>query len=260
MPARWTARPLRPLRALLARLPSQCHVCRAWPSQPVCDACVQRFAPPALRCRTCALPVHGGAAQCGQCVRQPPPLDLCLAAFAYVWPWTDCIAQFKFRGDTGWATPFATLLRSTPWVEPALEQCDLVLPMPLSPARLRERGFNQALELARRLAPQKTDATLLLRTRDTPAQSGLARAERLRNLRDAFAVEPLRSARVAQRRIVLVDDVMTSGASLWAAAQVLRRAGATQLTAIVLARTDTPDAREAHPARAPSRSTASPPD
>ena len=71
-----------------------------------------------------------------------------------------------------------------------------MLPMPLAPARLAERGFNQALELARRLAPDQTDATLLLRTRETPPQSGLARAERLRNLRGAFALEPLRAAEV----------------------------------------------------------------
>jgi ComF family protein len=125
-------------------------------------------------------------------------------------------------------------------VEPALEQCDIVLPMPLAPARLRERGFNQALELARRLSPAKTDATLLLRTRDTPAQSGLARAQRLRNLSGAFAVEPLRADKVRGRRLVLVDDVMTSGASLFAAAEVLRLAGAAHITAVVLARTDPP--------------------
>ncbi len=113
-------------------------------------------------------------------------------------------ASFKFqrRRRLGRAAS-PTLLRSAPWVEPALEQADLVLPMPLAPARLRERGFNQALELARRLAPRKTDATLLLRTRDTPAQSGLARAERLRNLRGAFALEPLRAERCA------------AGASCW---------------------------------------------
>lgn len=136
--------------------------------------------------------------------------------------------------------PFSTLLRSAPWVEPALEQADLVLPIPLAPARLRERGFNQAHELARRLAPRKVDATLLLRTRETTAQSGLTRAERLRNLRGAFALEPLRAAAVQGRRIVLVDDVMTSGASLFAAAQVLRTGGAAHITAVVLARTDPP--------------------
>ena len=123
-------------------------------------------------------------------------------------------------------------------MEPALEQCDIVLPMPLAPGRLRERGFNQALELARRMAPAKTDARLLLRTRETPAQSGLARADRLLNLRDAFAVEPLRAEKAREKRIVLVDDVMTSGASLFAAAEALRLAGAAHITAVVLARTD----------------------
>jgi ComF family protein len=226
--------------ALLDAIPSQCAVCRAWPARPVCDACVARFAPPAPRCRTCALPLPAGVAQCGDCLLHPPPLDACVAACAYEWPWPDCIAQFKFHGETGWAAPLATLLRSVPWVEPALEQCDLVLPMPLARERLRERGFNQALELARRLAPDKIDAALLLRTRETPAQSGLARAERLRNLRGAFALEPLRAAGVRGRRIVLVDDVMTSGASLFAAAEVLRDAGAAHVAAIVLARTELP--------------------
>lgn len=173
-------------------------------------------------------------------MRTPPPLDACLAACTYAWPWPEYIAEFKFRGDAGRAAPLATLLRSAPWVEPALDSADILLPMPLAPVRLRERGFNQAHEIARRLAPRKTDATLLLRTRETTAQSGLTRAERLRNLRGAFALEPLRAAAVRDRRVVLVDDVMTSGASLFAAAQVLRVAGASHVTAIVLARTEAP--------------------
>lgn len=235
--SRWAGRPL---TSLLARLPSQCEVCRAWPSRRVCDACVARFAPPAARCESCALPVPDGVVRCGECVGEPPPLDACLAACSYAWPWPDCIAQFKFRGEAGWAGPLATLMRSVPWVEPALEQCDAVLPMPMAPARLRERGFNQALELARRLASAKTDATLLLRTRDTPAQIGLARAERLRNLQGAFAVEPLRAGQLPGRRVVLVDDVMTTGASLFSAAAALRLAGAAHVTAVVFARTDPP--------------------
>lgn len=235
-----SSRPLGAFTALFARLPSQCTVCRAWPSRPVCDACVARFAPPTARCGGCALPVPEGVSRCGECVKHPPPLDTCLAACTYAWPWPDAIAAFKFRGEAGRAGPFATLLRSAPWVEPALEACDIVLPMPLAPGRLRERGFNQAHELARRLAPAKTDATLLLRTRETPAQSGLSRADRLRNLRGAFAVEPLRADRLRGRRLVLVDDVMTSGASLLAAAEALRQAGAAHITGIVLARTDPP--------------------
>ena len=237
MPSAWIARPF---TTLLDALPSQCAVCHAWPTRPVCDACIARFAPPTARCGTCALPVPAGIARCGDCVLHPSPLDACLAACTYEWPWPDCIGQFKFRGEPGWAAPFATLMRSTPWVEPALEKCDLVLPMPLAPRRLRERGFNQSLELARRLAPTRTDAALLLRTRETPAQSGLTRTERLRNLRGAFALEPLRADAVRGRRVVLVDDVMTSGASLFAAAEVLHVGGAAHITALVLARTDPP--------------------
>ncbi|MBS0341977.1 MAG: ComF family protein [Proteobacteria bacterium] len=224
------------------RLPSRCAVCASWPSRPVCEACVARFAPPAPRCRSCALPVPEGVAHCGECLRQPPPLDACLACCDYAWPWPGQIGRFKFQGEAGWAGPMATLMLSTPWVEPALDGADIVLPMPLAPGRLRGRGFNQALELARRLAPDKVDARLLLRTRETTAQSGLPRSQRLSNLRGAFALEPARAHELHGRRAVLVDDVMTSGASLFTAAQVLREAGATHVAAIVFARTDKPGA------------------
>lgn len=228
-------------RALLHQaatlIPSQCAVCRAWPSQPVCGACVSRFAQPVPRCRTCALPLPDGVAQCGTCLLNPPALDACFAAVAYAYPWSQCIAQYKFRQQVGWAATLAELLRHSPWVEPALEQCDAVLPMPLSPERLRERGYNQALELARQLAPHKPQAQLLLRTRHTAPQPTLKRAERLRNVQGAFAVEPLRAASLRGQRVVLVDDVMTSGASLFAAAAVLRQAGAAHITGLVVART-----------------------
>lgn len=230
-------------RTLLARLssvlPSQCAVCHAWPAQAVCEACVARFAQPQSRCQTCALPVPQGIARCGACVQSPPPLDLCLAALPYAYPWDDLIGRYKFGDRPGWAGTLALLLRSAPWVEPALDEADLVLPMPLSAQRLRERGFNQALELARQLAPRRTAPTLLLRLRDTPAQSALPREARLRNVRGAFGVASGREKTLAGRRVVLVDDVMTSGASLFAAAQVLREAGAAHITALVLARTET---------------------
>lgn len=222
------------------RLPSRCAVCASWPSRPVCEACVARFAPPAPRCRSCALPVPEGHERCGECLRYPPPLDACLACCDYAWPWASQIGRFKFQGEAGWAGPMAMLMHSTPWVEPTLDQADIVLPMPLAPARLQGRGFNQALELARRLAPGKADARLLLRTRETTAQSGLPRAQRLSNLQGAFALEPARAHELRGQRVVLVDDVMTSGASLFTAARVLREAGAAHIAAIVFARTDRP--------------------
>ena len=164
------------LEGVLTRLPSRCAICHAWPSRVLCDACATRFAQPVSRCATCALPVPQGVKQCGACLTHPPPLDACLAAVDYDWPWTDCVARFMFGGQPGWAGALATVMRSAPWVEPALERAELVLPMPLSSERLATRGFNQALLLARHLAPAQTDATLLLRTRDTLPQSALARA------------------------------------------------------------------------------------
>ncbi|MEI8171161.1 MAG: ComF family protein [Rhodoferax sp.] len=223
---------------LLAALPSQCLVCYAWPSQPVCEACVSRFAQPQSRCPTCALPVPAGVRQCGVCIKQAPPLDACLAAVTYAFPWSDLIVGFKFNNNPGRASAFALLLRSTPWVEPALDAADVVVPMPLSPERLKSRGFNQALLLARLLAPEKTDARLLLRIKDTPPQSSLKRAERLDSVNDAFAVEPLQLSKLKGARVVLVDDVMTSGASLFAAARALRSAGAAHITGLVIARTE----------------------
>ena len=219
-------------------LPSQCMVCHAWPAQPVCANCVDRFAQPQPRCRTCALPVPDGVTRCGACVKDAPPADACLAAVPYAFPWSDLIVGYKFHKHTGRAGPFSLLLRSTPWVEPALDEASVVIPMPLSPERLRTRGYNQASLLARQLSPEKTDGRVLMRIRDTPAQSSLNRQERLDSVRDAFAVDPLLIGKVKGARLVLVDDVMTSGASLFSAARVLRAAGAAHITGIVIARTE----------------------
>jgi ComF family protein len=168
----------------------------------------------------------------------PPPLDLCLTATAYAWPWVDLIARFKFQQQPGWAGPLATLMLSAPGVEDALDAADAVLPIPLSAQRLAERGYNQAWLLARQLCPHKADPQWLLRTRDTPSQRTLPRAERLGNLVGAFAAEPLRALQLQGKRVVLVDDVMTSGASLHTAARALRQAGVAHITAVVLARTE----------------------
>jgi ComF family protein len=228
------------IEGLAAALPGQCAVCRAWPAQPVCESCVARFGQPQPRCRRCAIPVPEGVPECGRCLREPPPVDACHAAVGYEYPWSSLITDFKFHGQPGWARTFAMLMRSAPWVEPALDESNIVLPMPLAPDRLAERGFNQALLLARSLAPGKVRSELLLRVRHTAAQTSLDREERMANVKGAFAVDPLLVSQVQSARVVLVDDVMTSGASMFSAAAALRRAGAARVTALLLARTAAP--------------------
>ena len=182
---------------------------------------------------------------CASCMRQRPPLDATLAAVPYAYPWSMLISRYKFGEQPGWAGFFASLLLQTPGVAQALSELDArdwLIPLPLSAERLQTRGFNQAWELASAMARQSrtragADARLLLRPKHTRAQSQLGREARLANVRGAFQVDPLRAAELDGRRVVLVDDVMTSGASLFAAAQALHDAGAAHITAVVLART-----------------------
>ena len=124
-----------------------------------------------------------------------------------------------------------------------LEWTDWLLPLPLSLQRLQTRGFNQSWLLAQHLVRSshtaaRADASLLLRIRDTRPQSQLMREERLTNVKGAFMVDPLRAYQLDGRHVVLVDDVMTSGASIYTAAQALQTAGAARVTALVLARTE----------------------
>lgn len=227
---RWSAEP-----------PGKCAVCGAWPARPLCEGCVARFAPPRPRCRCCALPLPEGPDTCGACLREPPPLDACYAAVSYAYPWSGLVARFKFQGEAGWAPSFAARVRAVPGVQQELRHCDLLLPVPLAPRRLAERGFNQALLLARALDARRTEARLLLRVRETGSQTALDRRARHANVQGAFALEPLRAGEVRGASVLLVDDVMTSGASLHAAAGLLRQAGARRVSAVVLARTDETD-------------------
>lgn len=225
-------------------LPSQCLVCHGWPHGPLCRACLTRFTQPLQRCRGCALalPVDAGSTPllCGQCLRTPPPWNACLAAVDYGFPWGALVTRFKFQAHPGLAGALAQLMLHAPGVADAVQQAELVLPIPPAPARLRERGYSQTLLLARalRAGPVRTD--LLLRTQHTEAQSHLPRAQRLANLRQAFTVEQRLITQLAGRRVLLIDDVMTTGATLHAAALPLRAAGVAHLTALVLARTPAP--------------------
>jgi ComF family protein len=208
---------------------------------------MMRFNKPCRRCSTCALelPAQRLHRQCARCLRKPFGLDACFAALPYAFPWAQLVSRYKFDSQTGWASFMASTLLGQPAIGDFLNQLtpdDWLLPLPLSTERLAWRGFNQAWKLTLALQRQSacratSDASLLLRIRHTRPQSELQRSARLENLKGAFAVEPLRVAELEGRRVVLVDDVMTSGASLLTAASVLRQAGATHVSALVLART-----------------------
>jgi ComF family protein len=221
------------------RLPSLCAVCHGWDSTRLCRDCVLRFAPSISRCERCAIEVPPGVALCGACLREPPPQARTVAAVSYDYPWDGLVSAFKFHAALDLAPTLAErvaqALRASCVPSP-----DLVLPIPLGPARLRERGYNQAWELARRIAREvhcRADARLLLRIKDTPHQTALPRARRVANVRGAFLVEPARAAELLGRELALVDDVLTTGATAAEAARTLLQAGAARVQVWVVART-----------------------
>lgn len=162
-----------------------------------------------------------------------------VAAVDYGFPWDALIARFKFQGEPELAGPLAALLADAV-VRFAPPPVDVVLPVPLAPARLTQRGYNQAWELARRVARAlgiAAHADRLLRPADTAHQAELSRAERQRNLLGAFMVDPRQRAQLEGRRVALVDDVMTTGATADEASATLLRAGVRDVQLWVLART-----------------------
>ena len=224
---------------MLTALPGQCSLCRSWDRGALCRSC-RALAVRRARCDRCAIAVPDGQALCGACVRDPPPFASTVAALDYGAPWDGLIRHFKFHGRPELAIPLSRLLREALDESPSAQPPpDLVLPAPLSEARLRERGFNQSWEIARRLGG-RADPALLLRLRDTPHQAELPLDRRAANVRGAFAVEPLRRREVEGRRIAVVDDVLTSGATAAEMARTLLDAGAAQVRLWVLARTPAP--------------------
>jgi ComF family protein len=235
------------------RWPAPCVVCHSWCAGGLCDACLARFAAPQPRCARCGLRLAEANSPCGTCSQHTPPMARTVVALDYAFPWDRLIARFKFAQAPELAGVLAHTLIG-PLAQPLAghgARPDLVLPVPLSPRRLRERGYNQAWELARRLAqaldlPAQPDG--LQRWRDTPAQSTLDAAARRANLRDAFLIHPRLAKQLAGCHVALVDDVMTTGATLATAAELLLRSGAREVSAWVLARTPAPS-----PATSPAR-------
>ncbi|MCH7344366.1 ComF family protein [Pelomonas sp. CA6] len=217
-------------------LPTECAVCRRWSAARLCPGCRQRFAAPAPRCQRCALRMPPSAGPvCGHCLTAPPPLQACVAALDYDFPWAALIQRYKFRAGLD-LLPLWSLLLDEALQRHTAAGVDVLIPIPLSRERLRERGFNQSLQLARALAQRRQCALApegLLRVRHTEQQARLALDQRPANLRHAFAATQDWSG----QRVALLDDVMTSGATLHEAARTLRRAGAREVQAWVLART-----------------------
>ena len=194
------------------------------------------------RCTHCALRVPANVDQCGACLAAPPAFDAAVAAVDYAWPWDGLLGDFKFHAALDLASTLTERIAAA-WRARHLEPPHWLLPVPLAKERLRERGYNQAWEIARRLAARiggTADARLLTRVRDTAHQLALPPDRRAANVRGAFAVAPEGLARLRDDHVVLVDDVMTTGATAAEIAAVLKQAGAGKVTIAVLARTPRP--------------------
>lgn len=236
------------LRGLLDfLLPAQCPVTRAPVDRP------GDLAPAAWRklhfldapiCDRCGVPFafdQGPGAICGACAAEPPVFEKARSAVLYSDESRPLVLAFKNGGRTDTVRAFSRWMARAG--REALEGADLLVPVPLHWRRLFKRRFNQSAMLAMGVGreagvPVCVDA--LTRRRSTPTQGGLSASARRRNVSGAFAVRPSRQTRLEGAIVVLVDDVLTSGATLNAAATALRKAGAAEVRAVTLARVPPP--------------------
>ena len=223
-----------------ARAGGRCAVCRGWCEGDLCACCDARFAFTLPRCGGCALALPGTSddALCTRCRLAPPPWSRAVAGVDYGYPWDRLLTELKFhqRLDAVGALLRPLLARLQAQHGSGVR----VVAVPLSRERLRERGYNQSWELARRLARAlalEARADALFRVRDTGPQLGLHRRQRQSNLQGAFVVTPRHAAWVRGARIALVDDVLTTGATAQAATRTLRAAGAREVQVWAVART-----------------------
>ncbi len=230
-------------RALDILLPPQCLGCGVLVETQgaLCPACwsdVDFLGPPC--CHACGLPFAydlGEGALCGACTRRPPPFERSRAVMVYDADSRRLVLAFKHGDRTEAAPAFGR------WLARAgatlLTDADLIVPVPLHWTRLFSRRFNQAALLAQavgRLAGVPVEADLMIRRRRTPSQGRLSPAARRRNVAGAFAVRPSGVPRIEGRRVLLVDDVMTTGATAAACARTLKGRGAAAVDVLTLAR------------------------
>jgi ComF family protein len=206
-----------------------CFLCRGAASAllcPACDADLPRLAP--TRCPRCALESARGEV-CGRCLSDAPHYDATVAVLSYEFPADALVHALKFRGELAVAGLLGHLLAQ----RISTDGIDSVTPVPLSAARLRSRGYNHAAEIARHVAAGKLDLALCVRSLDTAPQMDLPYAERQRNVRGAFRC----TRALAGQSVAVVDDVMTTGATLNEVASTLKTAGASRVVNWVVART-----------------------
>jgi ComF family protein len=224
----------RDLRATVVRslLGQDCVLCAAASGERlVCAACAADLPLLGAACPQCAGPSPGSAV-CGACTAQPPQFDATIAPWRYEFPVDRLVLALKFGRRLALAEALGGALADCA----AGRRVDALVPMPLGHARLAERGFNQALEIARHVARRGglgLAPELARRVRDTAPQTGLPHDARAANVRGAFECGP----DAAGRTLAVIDDVMTTGASLEELARTLKRAGAARVENWVVART-----------------------
>lgn len=224
-------------------LPQICYLCEEACTDTICTACTDDFlSSPLHRCTRCGIEISSIDSQaiCGQCLQRPPYFDQTIIATDYLPPADQLVQRLKFGSQLVLAKLMADRIRDAVINHYSGELPQLLSPVPLGPQRLIERGFNQAQEIARILAPQlgiDLAPRLLLRVRDTTAQSSLPIAQRHANTRNVFICNLDLGMKIDQQHIGVVDDVMTTGATLNEIAKVLKRYGARKITNFVFART-----------------------
>jgi ComF family protein len=209
----------------------------------ICGPCWKRIAALAITppwCPSCGMPFSAGVEApylCGRCILEPPLFSGARSFGVYTAELRSAVHGLKFDGRRDLAKPLARLLESTWRATWSAEDVDRIVPVPLHPRRKRERGFNQAAVLARALGRRLAvpfGEECLVRSRNTGAQVGLSEAERGTNVRGAFGVPG--TAAVRGMRILLIDDVYTTGATVASAARALLGAGALRVSVLTLAR------------------------